>query len=113
MVFCVLVFFIEICVKKFQPIIRTTLYTNFFKRFRVFETETTEKKKETTKRKCQKIGFLHAFTSWVKKLKKKIKFSEKLLRSFREKLPIIFNYWKQNFINNREFKKIDNRKNYA
>ena len=31
MVFCVLVFFIEICVKKFQPIIRTTLYTIFLR----------------------------------------------------------------------------------
>ena len=83
MVFCVLVFLIEICVKKFQPIIRTTLYTNFFKRFRIFETETTEKKTETTKRKRQKIGFKHFFTSWVKKNWKK---NEIFKKNFQEAL---------------------------
>ena len=63
MVFCVLVFFIEICVKTFQPIIRTTLYTIFLNGFGFLKLKLPRKKTETTKRKCQKIGFLHAFTS--------------------------------------------------
>ena len=90
MVFSVLVFFFEICVKKFQPIIRTTLYTIFFNGFGFLKLKLPRKKNRNYQKKMPKNRFLACFHIMSKKkLKKKFKFSKKLLRSFCEKLPII------------------------
>ena len=54
MVFCVLVFFIEICVKKFQPIIRKTLYTIFLTVSGFWNWNYQEKKQKLPKENAKK-----------------------------------------------------------
>ena len=67
MVFCVLVFFIEICVKKFQPIIRTTLYTIFFNGFGFLKLKLPRKKNRNYQKTMPKNRFLACFHIMSKK----------------------------------------------
>ena len=88
MVFCALVFFIEISVKKNFNRLLEQLYMKVVLRFRVFETETTAKKKTRNYQiKMPTNPFLACFHIMSKKIEKmefsKKSFQEIFVKNFR------------------------------
>ena len=97
-VFCDLVFFIEISVKKRDSIIRTALSEKICLLFRVFETETIEKQTRNYQKKLPKNWFLAYFHIIIIE-------KNEIVNKKCDKLPIIWNYSTQNFINNGKLKR--------